>query len=145
MVFRRCRSLLNDDDEAIDATQDVFVKLIEMGDVDIHAPSSLLYIVATRTCLNRIRSNSRRPETPHGELLAEIARAGDGESRRSARSVLRKLFGRNPESSQVIAVLHYLDGLTLEEVAGEMGMSVSGVRKRLRLLRADLRSLEAQS
>ena len=49
--------------------------------------------------------------------------------------VLDWLFGRHPESSRTIAVLHYVDGLTLEEVARETKMSVSGVRKRLRKLR----------
>ena len=37
-----------------------------------------------------------------------------------------------------MAVLHYVDGLTLEEVAIETGLSVSGVRKRLRRLKTDL-------
>jgi RNA polymerase sigma-70 factor (ECF subfamily) len=41
-----------------------------------------------------------------------------------------------------MAVLHFLDGMTLEEVAGECGMSVSGVRRRLRALRDSLRTLE---
>ena len=35
-----------------------------------------------------------------------------------------------------MAVLHFVDGLTLEQVAHECGFSVSGVRKRLRALRA---------
>ena len=35
-----------------------------------------------------------------------------------------------------MAILHYLDGYTLEETAKKMNMSVSGVRKRLRALRA---------
>lgn len=145
MVFRRCRSMLGDDDEAIDAMQDVFVKVIERGNVDIHSPSSLLYIIATRTCLNRIRSKSRRPESPDSELLVRIASVGDTEQATGARMLLRRLFDRNPDSSRVIAVLHYLDGLTLEEVAREVGMSVSGVRRRLRVLRKDLELLEARS
>ena len=33
-----------------------------------------------------------------------------------------------------MAVLHYVDRLTLEETATAVGMSVSGVRKRLRRL-----------
>ena len=45
--------------------------------------------------------------------------------------------GGIPTSSRTIAVLHYIDGLTLEQVAGETGLSVSGVRKRLRRLRDD--------
>jgi DNA-directed RNA polymerase specialized sigma24 family protein len=35
-------------------------------------------------------------------------------------------------------VLHHVDGLTLEEVAAEVGMSVSGVRKRLRTIKDKL-------
>jgi RNA polymerase sigma-70 factor (ECF subfamily) len=38
--------------------------------------------------------------------------------------------------------LHYVDGMTLEQVANEVSMSVSGVRKRLRGLRASLQELE---
>jgi RNA polymerase sigma-70 factor (ECF subfamily) len=49
--------------------------------------------------------------------------------------VLDWLFGRHPESTRTIAVLHYVDGLTLEDVARQTKMSVSGVRKRLRKLR----------
>jgi len=42
-------------------------------------------------------------------------------------------------------VLHLHDGLTLEEVAREVGLSVSGVRKRLRRLEDRLRELQAEA
>jgi len=60
-----------------------------------------------------------------------------------ARRVLKRLFGLHEESTRPMAVLHLLDGMTLEEVAAEVGMSVSGVRKRLRGLRKSLIELEA--
>jgi RNA polymerase sigma-70 factor (ECF subfamily) len=41
-----------------------------------------------------------------------------------------------------MAVFHFVDGLTLEEVAKEVGMSVPGVRKRLRALRQTLAEME---
>ena len=50
-------------------------------------------------------------------------------------------FGRGRESTRTMAILHYVDGMTLQEVADEVGMSVSGVRKRLRGLRAELHDL----
>ena len=52
--------------------------------------------------------------------------------------LLDRLFGRHPASSRTIAVLHHIDGLTLDQVAEETGLSVSGVRKRLRRLRDTL-------
>jgi len=136
MVLRRCRRLLRDENEALDACQDVFVRLlVNRTRLDGAYPSSLLFRIATNVCLNRIRDRRRKPETPDEELLASIASAESPGGLSEARMLLDRLFGRQPESSRTIAVLHYVDGLTLEEVARQTGMSVSGVRKRLRRLR----------
>ena len=136
MVLRRCRRLLNDEQEALDASQDVFVRVLERRDrLDAAYPSSLLFRIATNVCLNRIRDRKRRPATADEELLASIACAEAPGAGSEARLVLDWLFGRQPESSRTIAVLHFVDGLTLEEVARHTKLSVSGVRKRLRKLR----------
>ena len=47
-----------------------------------------------------------------------------------------QLLGREAESTRVMAVLHFVDGLTHEEVGREVGLTAEGVRKRLRGLRA---------
>ena len=139
MVLRRCRRLLGDEQEALDACQDVFVRIVQRrARLDSRYPSSLLYRVATNVCLNRLRDRRREPSTRDEAVLYEIARAEEPGGASDARLLLDRLFGRHPESSRTIAVLHYVDELTLEEVADEIGMSVSGVRKRLRALRASL-------
>jgi RNA polymerase sigma factor (sigma-70 family) len=139
MVLRRCRRLLRDDDEALDACQDVFLLVMEHRErLEGTYPSSLLYRIATNVCLNRIRGRGRRPVTPDEERLATIAAAERPGAGAEARMLLDWLFGRHPESSRTIAVLHYVDGLTHEEVARQTQMSVSGVRKRLRTLRRTL-------
>ena len=139
MVLRRCRQLLRNEDEAMDVCQDVFVRLLEKRDrLDDRHPSSLLYTIATNLCLNRIRDGGRRPVDADDARLHRIASAGRPGGSSEARLLLDRLFGRHPESSRTIAVLHYLDGLTLEEVAVQVGLSVSGVRKRLRNLRRTL-------
>ncbi len=142
MVLRRCRRLLCDEDQALDACQDVFVRLIEhRARLDARYPSSLLYRMATNVCLNKLRDSRREPLTREEALLDEIARAEEPGGASEARLLLARLFGRHPESSRTIAVLHYVDGLTLEEVAAETEMSVSGVRKRLRALRVSLKDM----
>lgn len=152
MVLRRCRRLLRDDAEALDASQDVFVRLVERRDrLNGEYPSSLLFRMATNVCLNRLRDRSRRPEghraqdAPGSEeetVLMRIAVAETPGALTEARMTLERLFGRHPESSRTMAVLHYVDGMTLEEVAEVTGLSVSGVRKRLRALRATLKELQ---
>ena len=143
MVVRRCKQLLRDEDQALDAAQDVFVRLMERQDrLKDDYPSSLLYRMATNLCLNRIRDSKRRKTTADQDLLEQIADLDDAEGRIEARSVLARLFGGERESTRTMAVLHYVDGMTLQQVANEVNMSVSGVRKRLRGLRASLQELE---
>ena len=142
MVLRRCRALLKDEEMARDAMHDVFVTLLDKEDeLDDRAPSSLLYRIATNVSLNKIRSRKCTAEEGDG-LLERIVHAEDVQSETAARSVLAKLFGRAPASSGAMAVMHLHDGMTLEEVATEFKMSVSGIRKRLRNLRSDLQELE---
>jgi RNA polymerase sigma-70 factor (ECF subfamily) len=143
MVHRRCLRLLGDEHQAMEALQDTFVRILRAQDrLHGQGPSSLLYRTATHVCLNRLRSRRRRPESPDDELLQRIADVDDAEERAGARAVLDRLFGRHPPSTRAMAVMHLVDGLTLEEVAAEHGLSVSGVRKRLRGLRASLHELE---
>jgi RNA polymerase sigma factor (sigma-70 family) len=142
MVFRRCRRLLRSEESGMDAMQEVFVNLIRhQHRLAEQAPSGLLLRMATNVCLNRLRASKRATLEP-ADLLDQIARSSDDESSSIARLVLRTLFRREPESSRTIAVMHLVDGLTLEEVAAEVGMSVSGVRKRLRKLREQLHQME---
>jgi RNA polymerase sigma factor (sigma-70 family) len=142
MVLRRCRQMLRDEDGARDAMQDVFVQVLRRETMILEHPSSLLYRIATNTCLNLLRDRKRHPEDRDDDLLARIAAVDDHGAELEARSVLDRLFGREKESTRTIAVLHLLDGFTLDETAKLVGMSVSGVRKRLRLLRGRIRELE---
>jgi len=137
MALRRCRSMLGDADSAADAAQEVFVKVFEKRHaLKFEYPSSLIWTMATNHCLNVLRSRARRAEVSGGDsLLEKIACPSDVEAQAGRRSLLKKIFRRHPENSRTIAVLHLVDGMTLEETAREVGMSVSGVRKRLRALR----------
>jgi RNA polymerase sigma-70 factor (ECF subfamily) len=144
MVLRRCRSILGNTDSATDAAQEVFIILHDKRDtLNADHPSSLLWRMATNQCLKTLQRYSNRFRVPGGEsLLERIACAGDEDERHASRGVLRKLFGRHQESSRTIAVLHLVDGLTLEETARVVNMSVNGVRKRLQALRDTLTELE---
>ena len=78
MVLRRCRFLLRDEEKAVDAMQDVFVQLLDhRGALEATALSSLLHRIATHVCLNRLRSQRRRPEDAQDELVQHIAAAED--------------------------------------------------------------------
>ena len=89
--------------------------------------------MATDICLNKIRTKVRHPETRDERLLNMIAHDENLETMTEFRSILGQLFKHEETSTRTMAVLHYVDRMTLEQVANMVGLSVSGVRKRLRV------------
>jgi RNA polymerase sigma-70 factor (ECF subfamily) len=143
MVIRRCRALLLDEEQALDAAQETFVKLLRYQHrLTDAAPSSMLYTMATNVCLNLLRSARRRPFHAGEETLERIASSDDVEGRALDRVEVDGIFQSERASTRTMAVLHYVDGMTLEEVASHVGLSVSGVRKRLRVLKERTRARE---
>jgi len=142
MVLRRCRSLLRDEERALDALHDTFVRLLRSRErLHDDALSSLLWRMATNVCLNQLRTQRRHPEDARDDALAEIAELDVAEDQTLARRVLEGLFAREPADTRTMAVLYYVDGMTHAEVAREVGLSVSGVRKRLDRLKINARAL----
>ena len=133
VLFRRCRAILGDDQDAYDAVQDTFAKVI------VHAadfrqqssPLTWMYRISTNHCLNALRDRGGRAaklDQRQGELGPE-ASAAPG-SALDAEKVLALLEGADDETRQ--CVIHtYFDDCTREEVAALVGLSVPTVRKRV--------------
>jgi RNA polymerase sigma-70 factor (ECF subfamily) len=122
---------------------DVFVQLLRnAGRLDPERPASLLLRIATNVCLNRLRSARRQPHDAVDARVLAIAAAVAPEPTLLARLHLGTALRGELQSTRLMAVLHHVDGLTYEEVAREVGLSVSGVRKRLRGLSARVKALE---
>lgn len=143
MVLRRCRQLLNDEEKARDAMQEVFTKvLLNQKRLKNQYPSSLLYRIATNTCLNIIRADRSSQFIDDEDLLINIAMYDETENKLILENLLDHIFKREKKSTREIAVLHFVDGMTLKEVADRVGLSLSGVRKRLRELQARVAPLK---
>jgi RNA polymerase sigma-70 factor (ECF subfamily) len=137
MVLRRCRAILGDEDSAKDAMQDVFVLLLRKRERLVgQYPSSLLYRMATNRCLNVIRSTKRRRDTPDEDALARFQAPGNLAEEFEGRDLVDRLLDGERKSTRAIVTLHHRDGVTLRATAAVVGMSESGVRKRMRQLRA---------
>jgi RNA polymerase sigma-70 factor (ECF subfamily) len=91
--------------------------------------------MATNICLNLIRDRRPQTESDPAEVIARIAHYDDHENRFLASRLLDRLFADELADTRQMATLHFVDGMTLQEVADVVNLSVSGVRKRLRLFR----------
>jgi RNA polymerase sigma-70 factor (ECF subfamily) len=132
MVFRRCRQMLRNEDDALDAAQDVFVRLIKAKHT-LHGqfPSSLLYTIATNTCLNRIRGRKRQRESPQELEDLPLISHDRGYDQVEAEMLLELIMETESESTRAICFMYHADGMTLKEIGEAVGLSISGVRKRL--------------
>jgi len=137
-LFRRCRRLLLDADEAQDAMQEVFLKVLE-NPAQFQGQSSAstyLYGVATHLCLNRIRNRAARDGRWEASVADTIhARppepADAVEARQLAAAILREA---EPETA-AMAVYHFVDGLSQGEIAALVGLSRVSVNRRLQAFR----------
>jgi RNA polymerase sigma-70 factor, ECF subfamily len=136
MVLRRCRGMLRDEDLAADAMQETFVQVLRhRSSLNARYPSSLLYRIATNTCLNAMRSRRRKYAVSAEPFLDSLAGRESTEDRVLDSWELDQVFLGARESTRKAAMIHYLEEKTLAETAQEVGLSISGVRKRLDSLR----------
>ena len=141
MVIRRCRKILGNEEDALDALHDVFVNVMR-GKEKLHGrfPSSLLYTMATNICLNRLRK--KRREIP-SDLSGEGAAGSfidEGFDQVEAEILLEDILMDESESDRAISYMYHADGMTLKEIGEAVGLSISGVRKRLEAFRSRARN-----
>ena len=135
MVFRRCKYMLQEEDRAYDAMQEVFENLLKQPKrFSGQYPSALLMRMATNICLNMLRKKRISEAALPDEKLQQIACSDDFEQKFLLENILDSIFSREKKSTRTIAVMKYIDRLTHEQIAREMNMSISGIRKRLKNL-----------
>jgi RNA polymerase sigma factor (sigma-70 family) len=141
MVLRVCRSVLGDCHDADDAFQATFLVLVRQAQsIRKHASlGSWLYGVARRVSLKSKRAGARRRrhEGRHAETTPESA--SDREHDDLELIVLEEV-GRLPEKYRAPIVLCYLEGMTHEAAARQLGWPSGTVQGRLARARELLRT-----
>jgi len=141
MVFRRCLSMLKNEDEALDASQDVFVRLLNSRK-SLHGTflSSLLYTIATNICLNRLKreklqdvfnKQSFNEKDFFDSDSLEIGSKDPQFDRVEEAMLMDDIFKNESETTRTICFMYHMDCMTLKEIGDVMGLSISGVRKKL--------------
>jgi RNA polymerase sigma-70 factor (ECF subfamily) len=155
-VYALSRRMLADPDEASDATQEVFVRVMRsvVGFRGESAFGTWLHRVTVNVCLTMLRKRSRQREvgvvagsTPFGLpdddsfLVAtepapdEVAVTHDLAARSEA------ALATLPEDARTVVVLRDIESLSTKEVAELLGVTESVVKVRLHRAHAKLRAL----
>lgn len=124
MVFRRARQILGSEPDAREVVQDVFLSLFEKPAQFAGASSltTFLYSATTHACLNRIRSQRTRARLRE-ERGAELTHDDEPPMTQEQLLVLQTTLNSMPAELAHVAVYHFMDGLTQDEIAEVMGCS----------------------
>jgi RNA polymerase sigma-70 factor (ECF subfamily) len=120
VVLRRARQILKDETEAQDVLHEVFASLLRKPE-QFEGRSSVttfLYSATTHLCLNRLRDGTTR-----ARLLAQQGPANPEEARGDRLLQVRQLLARLPEDLAQVTVYYYVDEMTHEEIADQLGCS----------------------
>jgi len=133
-VFGICLRMMKDRDQALDATQDVFLTVFRKADryKEQAAFSTWLYRVSINTCYDHLRRRQRKrtesipehldPSDPHsGDILNAVELRPDIET---------ALAGISPEFRAAV-VLVDLEGMSLDGAADTLDVPVGTVKSRL--------------
>ena len=134
--------MLKNEQSALDAMHEVFLNILSRkkhltGDY----PSALLYRIATNVCLNRIRNENKHTLSKYLDVLYNTQFLENQEDD-TAVSLLEYILDNGKSTTRQIAVLYFINGMTIKEIAETKKLSISGVHKHLDKLRRKLRERE---
>lgn len=138
-VYSLCLRILNDPDDAAEATQDAYLKAWRglggfRGDAQF---TTWLYRVATNAAISKQRSRKRRRTYEMGaedEVLAQIPAGGSTETTAGANLDVRALereLRDLPEHYRTAVVLRDVYGLTIEEIADRLKITQTAAKVRV--------------
>ena len=130
-IFGYCLSLLGSREEAEDAVQTTFLNVQRGLDRGIVPQFELawLFKIARNVCYNRSESSSRRRRLESGhdlESLEEVIASPERNAGVSPAELTRALGGI-PERQRRALLLREFQGMSYEEIAGELAISVAAV------------------
>jgi RNA polymerase sigma factor (sigma-70 family) len=133
MVLRLCRRILGHPQDAEDACQATFLVLVRKA-ASVRkrgSASSWLFGVAARTARKLRASRARRERDGEVGEQAAADTPEDDPSWREVRAMLDEELLRLPEKYRAPLLLCYLEGLTRDEAARRLGLSLNRLRSRL--------------
>ncbi len=152
LAYNVAYRILGDADRAEDATQDAFIKAYKaMGGFRGSDFKPWMLRIVTNTCYDYLRAAKRKPtnslddELDKGEYNPRFRDPGEGPEKYVERQELSRAiqWGINQlnDHQRAVIVLIDIQGLSYEETAETLGVSLGTVKSRLSRARAKLRDI----
>lgn len=148
MVFNLCYNIMGDYDEAVDCSQEVFIRMYKNLD-RFEFRSSLstwLYTVSVNTCRNAISSAYRKKRVSL-EGFENTCGSGDERGpemlleRNEHETAVRNAIAKLPEEERILIVMRDLEEMSYDEITEITGVKTGTVKSRISRGRHRLRGL----
>jgi RNA polymerase sigma factor (sigma-70 family) len=140
LIYRTCRRILGSDDDAKDAMQEVFLKLLQhYGSIrNKERTVPWIFIAAKRHCFNLLRNNRKFAD---GIDPDETASRIDEEKRLDQKDLIRLIFANQHENVRDAVYYTYVEEFDQEEIRKITGQSPATIRRNLKRFRDSLRGI----
>ena len=136
--------------EADDLYQDTFVKVIELGKIDVsNNPKSYLLSIAVRLWKNRKRKLERRRRALVSDTMEELEQEGKLQTKKSSleQEMIQREQKENvqhavsglPDKLRIVALLYYMEDRKITEISEILHVPQGTVKSRLHKARKILR------
>jgi RNA polymerase sigma-70 factor (ECF subfamily) len=129
-VYRVCYRFVNNRDDAMDLTQEVFIKAFEHL-ANFRRESSMktwLYRIAMNHCINHVKKNAREFVEIKENIGSTRASVHSDMEEREQREQFRTLVQRLPPKQKAILEMRIHEQLSYEEIATMSGRSISTIK-----------------
>jgi RNA polymerase sigma-70 factor (ECF subfamily) len=143
-LVRKAERVLRSREDAIDVVHALFVDLIPKWNRDVDLP--YLYRAVTNRCLNVLRDRATRARllereasaaAPIGRVRLDDQIVGVG--------LIAALADRLDESHMQVLVARFVDDMTQDEIAAQLGLSRKTIGKRLDRIREEVIALRGEA
>lgn len=143
-LYRVAFFILESEDDAMDAVQDLYLKLLSSPDAleTVRNPKAYCITLMRNICLDRVRKASRRPETEVMESVSDESPADERMSdRQRIKDICQKLSSL-PERERTVLRMKVFEDLSYDEIQKRTGIGYLSLRVLLSNARRKLRMSE---
>lgn len=143
-LYRVAFFILESEDDAMDAVQDLYLKLLSSPDAleTVRNPKAYCITLMRNICLDRVRKASRRPETEVMEAVSDESPADERMSdRQRIKDICQKLSSL-PEREKTVLRMKVFEDLSYDEIQKRTGIGYLSLRVLLSNARRKLRMSE---
>ena len=143
-LYRVAFFILESEDDAMDAVQDLYLKLLSSPDAleTVRNPKAYCITLMRNICLDRVRKASRRTETEVMEAVSDESPADERVSdRQRIKDICQKLSSL-PERERTMLRMKVFEDLSYDEIQKRTGIGYLSLRVLLSNARRKLRMSE---